>query len=47
MPIVLGYPFLFFFNPYINWKERTITITVEKKSTLSRWLKLKDSHCSP
>ena len=28
LPIVLGYPFLFFFNPYINWKERTITITV-------------------
>ena len=31
LPIVLRYPFLFFFNPYINWKERTITITVGKR----------------
>ena len=31
LPIVLGYPFLFFFNPHINWKARTITITVGKR----------------
>ena len=28
LPIVLGYLFLFFLNPHINWKERKITITV-------------------
>ena len=31
LPIVLGYPFLFFFNHYINWNEMKKTITVGKR----------------
>ena len=28
LPIFLGYPLFHFFNPVINWKERTIRITM-------------------
>ena len=32
LPIVLGYPFLQQFNPMINWKSRTVNITVGMKT---------------
>ena len=32
LPIVLGYPFLQQFNPMINWKSRTVQITVGRKT---------------
>ena len=32
LPIVLGYPFLHQFNPMIDWKNRTVIITLGKKT---------------
>ena len=29
LPIVLGYPFLYQFNPKINWKHRSVQITAK------------------
>ena len=32
LPIVLGHPFLHQFNPIIDWKNRTVIITLGKKT---------------